>query len=1089
MDFILCEQQARNKHFAPRLIPGQYLPRKGLLDGLLAQGASGKKLISLEAQAGQGKSNFAVQYLDRIGADSCWYQIGHEDLDPVGFITQIVTSVDLHFPGLSFPSLQKLIDNGEITPDEPGRFAEIFASEIEPALTCVHYLVFDDIHLLEDSPNSLRFLQLLIEAAPDRLRFILLSRRSTLSDLMPRNRIQIDNEDLSLSRNEIAELCTSILHLPTPGDRVQELYRSTEGWIMGVLLAGQSISGTVVNGTEPRLRALDGKEEVDIFNYFQQEVLSSLSADLRRTLLLLSLLETIPLSLAQNLAGNEDTLKYLHQSGHQNHFVRQLDAENSTFAFHHLFRDCLRNAAASELPLDQHREVYGKAATWYQNHGQSEKALDYYLRAEEYPTAGSLLQQLGPTLLAGNRLVTLQGVLTQLPRAILEDNAWLTFFCGVTSMDKDPTGAYRYLHEASEKFAKEGDLLGELLSATNLVYFHCLVDGRLKSGGHFLDRADSLYGQLVDKLSVSVRFQIAQVLSLGCLYIGADVISSGNYADIAKQAAEVVGHDNFIFGATLCNTYRYGFQGDWQMFRKAIDRLMALYVSPLVSGQNKMTFRLIYLNFLAMEGDFESYHYLKDVLLKGDVKGIAEKTIFAPFLLVWDIDTYIATGRLDEAGKLIKDGLELGGIASGPHMRSQYLHYQAYLFALQGEKEEALAAARESRQLRMAAGGGYFVALNSMILGAVYAQLQLPELAEPLLQSAIDFSTETGNDFNRAAAHGHRAHLRLATGDQAGALADIRQMLRCLQEKAYVHFFTWTPRIVADLLRVAVDHGIEVDFARALYGERLGQALLADGRSVPLLKIKSLGGLLLEIDGVARVASHQLTPGQRDILAMLIAAPEGGLLTGEVQLALWTDSPEKKARSKFDNLLSRLRKVLEESFGSGAAKVYLKLEKGMLSLQNCSIDVTGFQRKARAGLKHQKRKEFSQAVNALRSAHNLWGGEFCPGVQAADSVIDFRHDLLNLYLQSARHLHNMLLANGQRDGALKVAENALRYDRTNEVLVRKVHSFHVQNGDLVKARRSVRRYEDALRREDYPAGEIKEILEGFWQGRDDLVAQ
>lgn len=1073
-------QYLATKTCVPRLDPERCLQRKRLLENVLMRGGAGKQLISIVAQAGQGKSHFASLLLAATGAACSWYQVAGEDKDPVAFISTLAATLRLHLGETSFPLLRKLLDNGEITASEPIRFAQIFAAELEACLPTNFHLVFDDIHLLEDSPASLLFLRSLIEASSNKSRFLLIARREVLPDLAVTNTLHIGTEALALNRSEIAEVCASVLQIPVSADVIQRLHRTTGGWIMGVLLAGHSLSGAAGGNDLRRLELLQQNEQSDIFTYFQQEVLSSLADELRRTLLKLSLLETIPLSLAQTLAGGIGIQQLLEQFTRQNLFVRQIDKDNGTFVFHHLFRDCLRNAAGNELPPDQHRTVYLNAADWHQSHAQPEKALDYYLQAEDYATAGTLLQQLGPGLVASNRLVTLQAALDRLPEKVLDANAWLCFFYGVTHMECDPPEAYRYLKSGSDSFAEEKDLFGELLAATHLVNFHCLIDGMLKSGGPFLERADKLYVQLAEKLNFSSRFQIVQILSLGFIYISADSIKAGRYTAIAQQLAEEAGHDNFAFGATLSEIYRYGFQGNWKRLRKAVEELTPLYCCATVSDLNKMTYRMLVLNLLAMEGDFDCYLHLKEVLLKGSIKGISEKTVFAPFLLVWDIDTYIATGRIDEAIKAVKESFELGGAANGPHMRSQYLHYQAYLFALQGKKDDSLAAAKESSQLRTVAGGEYFIALNALILGAAYVQLQMPEEAEPLLSRAIKFSTETGNGFNCAAAHAHRAYSRLTSGNQPGALDDIRQMLRSLKEQDYAHFFSWTPRIIEGLLRVAVDHGIETDYARKLASERLGKVLLPDNKTVQLLKIKTLGGLSLEIDGITRMTASQLTPGQRDILAMLIAAPEGSLSTGEVQLTLWPESSDKKARSTLDNLLSRLRRTLDETFGPQTSKNYLVLEKGILHLRYCQIDITEFQNRVQAGFKYLKGKEFWQAGNALRSAHSLWTGEFMPGVQSADSVNDLRHDLLNLYLECARQLPEILLTNGQRDEALKVAQEALRYDQTNEVLIRWIYNFHTHNSDLEKAVKSIRQYTKALTRDGYTSSEIEEILEGFW---------
>ena len=82
-----------NKFYPPQIDPARHLVRTRLLDDLLSAEPP-PKLILIEAQAGQGKSTLAAQYLSRLDCHSAWYQIG-----PEVNALEIPRFLDKPFPG------------------------------------------------------------------------------------------------------------------------------------------------------------------------------------------------------------------------------------------------------------------------------------------------------------------------------------------------------------------------------------------------------------------------------------------------------------------------------------------------------------------------------------------------------------------------------------------------------------------------------------------------------------------------------------------------------------------------------------------------------------------------------------------------------------------------------------------------------------------------------------------------------------------------------------------------------------------------------------------------------------------------------
>lgn len=186
MDHLFNEIRARipaNKFYPPVLDPTQYLPRKRLLQELLQGKGRNSKIILIEAQAGQGKTTLVAQYLEWVNAPFAWYQVGPEDGDPVLFLTALLSCLMNALPGFRSPLLEEMIEKGEVSFLELPRFANILLGDLDGFLKNDFQVVFDDLHLLEDSEASIALLGYLLETAPPRLRFVLVARRPVSLDM------------------------------------------------------------------------------------------------------------------------------------------------------------------------------------------------------------------------------------------------------------------------------------------------------------------------------------------------------------------------------------------------------------------------------------------------------------------------------------------------------------------------------------------------------------------------------------------------------------------------------------------------------------------------------------------------------------------------------------------------------------------------------------------------------------------------------------------------------------------------------------------------------------------------------------------
>ncbi len=593
--------------------------------------------------------------------------------------------------------------------------------------------------------------------------------------------------------------------------------------------------------------------------YFNREVLPALPEDLREALFQLSLLEMVPVPLAQEITGLADIGDRLSALNRKNFFVYSLDEDGAIFRLHHLFRDFMKEQAEKHLSPDEIIRVRRQAADYFLQMGEPRHALPQLLRLGDYADIEEFLGREGLRLVELNRIASLDALLAALPEKIILDYPWMSYFMGISLMEKAPPRALTFFEKARLLFSQQRGSKGELLTLAQLIQFHCNIDCQFHLGKEPLCRANELFPVARPSLDSQSVILAAMYLSLGFCIIQVNPGKARGYCDLAlslAQKEELVNLETFV---RFNKGIQHAFFGKHRKMLREIENSLHLLQVPQVSNLNRMMLRILHLNALALVGDFENFFHQEEAF-RNDTRGdLVLETVAGPILLINKIDAAVAEGRLDIARERIEQGLSWGSAAANPHLRSQFLHYQALVLALAGQQEETVAVAERSRHLRQMAGGEIWSTVSDMILGGALMLADRPQKAETLLTSAIEKSTRFGENFLRAGAYAYRACLFLKQGRQASALEDISRFLSSMRENGYSHFFTWTPKVMGSLLETAVRHGIEVDYARYLAARRLHASILDNGESIPLLRIKTFGEFTISV-GDRRVLRARILP-------------------------------------------------------------------------------------------------------------------------------------------------------------------------------------------------------------------------------------
>lgn len=105
-----------NKFYPPHIDDSQSLLRDHLLRAKLPDNRHSKKAIIIEAQAGQGKTTLAYQFLQFNNNRFIWYQVGTEDSDPIFLLSSLLTNLTQNLEGFNSPKLTSILSEGSVGP-------------------------------------------------------------------------------------------------------------------------------------------------------------------------------------------------------------------------------------------------------------------------------------------------------------------------------------------------------------------------------------------------------------------------------------------------------------------------------------------------------------------------------------------------------------------------------------------------------------------------------------------------------------------------------------------------------------------------------------------------------------------------------------------------------------------------------------------------------------------------------------------------------------------------------------------------------------------------------------------------------------
>ena len=1025
------------------------------------------------AQAGQGKTTFIQQYLKQYSLSFCWYQLGEEDGDPFFMAQALLFALLEKFPALQGSISMEMANNGSLSAADLPQLANSLLHDLAKVVQEPLYLIFDDLHFIKEQQASLDFLVHLIAASPAHLHFILASRAPVAMPVKVvnpgANTVCLGNADLALNEGETHSYLSRLADGSVSTDLSHQLHSATEGWPMGI--CAMAFSGVRPGSSAVNVMA----STADCYRFLQEEVWQNIGVDQQQLMLKLCLLEQIPVQLADVILARHDSARQLTELAKGNLFIRVHGNQRDLFSFHHLYCEFLRAKAHELLTQAEINGVWHDAAVFFNGKGEVDTALAYLAMMADYDAIEELLASHGMQIIAANRPHTLARLLKKIPPEVVSQYGWISFFAGLVQIDAAPRQALPMLLAALAYFDNRGDSLGSLLACARIIYGHFIGTGSYNEGSLFLSRAEELYTDLQDELPVYHRIFVEMNLAVGFCFFRMDRLAAEKYGQHAARLAKDNSMHNFLAASRFVLASIYHLLGNRYLFSCEAEEARDSIFSPFVGTLHKMSLEIIQLSYLQMHGDFDNYFRLRDALISHTHDQVLEQTFARSSFRIWEATIEVSLGNYDKASHLLhlEESSSLGSTTA--HMKSVFLQWRAYVAALRSERDGVVAWCEESMALRQVAGGPFYEVLNLVVVGATYAALAMEE-ATDILNRAVAQAAELDSAYLLACSHLQRGCWRLGQGDENGR-EDIEVLVELMARHRYGYLWTITPDQVEFLQGFCATACLK-PLNELLVPILLQAEITAKGKSIPLLELTSFGEMKGIVQGEVVFRGVDFTPAQRQVMAMLLAAPQFSLNQSTVELVLWPDAEPEKARANFEMLLMRLRKTINKFLISPLAKEYLQLKRGVLRLCHCRADLQLFNKYAEKGISCFGSRKFWQAENYFYLATALWQGGYFPEASGNSLIWSCRDSSLQSYLKLVRDWAAVLMERQEFGQAMELIDQALLFDGLNIELVSLSYLLR-QKSTPGQTRKVVDRYRQALVADDFSEDEIAEMVAGL----------
>lgn len=407
-----------------------------------------RRATLITAPAGYGKTTLVNNWARQLPIPVSWVSLDEKDNDLVRFWNYAKAAMEQALGGRSgsFHSLSSTLTPGQYEPFLVALLNKLNHLQ-QPLL-----LVLDDWHVIDDK-SILSSMSFFLEYLPQAVHICFVSRTApewSKARWMSRGWInEFDMGYLRFNLRETVDFFRIYTDQEISREQVEQMLATTEGWVTGLKLFSLFMRHQERIPTIPTTARSGDRDRIE--RYLLEEVFDTLDEATQRFLVKISVLDRFNGSLCERLTGEPDGAAKLAELARAKLFLVPLDEDHQWYRFHHLFGDFLRMQLKRRCP-ELTTELYAAAASWCEQQGLEEDAVDYYLAGHHYHEAIRLLKQM-KSLLIRRQFSTLRIWLSAIPEELLREHHYL-YFSYILSLlwDNDPVLAQKHLQLAEQYY-------------------------------------------------------------------------------------------------------------------------------------------------------------------------------------------------------------------------------------------------------------------------------------------------------------------------------------------------------------------------------------------------------------------------------------------------------------------------------------------------------------------------------------------------------------------------------------------------------------------------------------------------------------
>ncbi|WP_430228843.1 BTAD domain-containing putative transcriptional regulator [Nitrosomonas communis] len=986
-------------------------------------------IIWVNGSPGAGKTVFVTSLLKKQHASFLWYRIdsGEKDVADIFYFLALAAQKNHPRKKLNLP-----VFTSEYAGDVEN-FARVFFRELFASLTKESAIVLDNCHELEKNAAFFRLIQIVIDQMPEGLQLICISRNrlpAALKRLYTNYKLlDIGNAELEFNSQE-GQAFLKWFDPQLDDLQIQHIQSQTQGWAAGMILMAKQCRTSGL--TE------DVNIEENIFDYLAAEILIHLPKEQHKFLVASALFTQLTAEMGMQLTGCKQAQSYLNEFFSKNFLIKRIEKSNPIYRFHPLFRNLLLTQAITTFTQAYWRKLQLKAAMILIKQNSILEAMLLYQQLQDWSSLKKLLFQQATQLIHSGRHHTVIQWMQALPIKYLEMDAWMKYWYAIALQPVSPFLTEAHMEKCYQLFDINHDIEGiysSWVAAVESIIISWDDFSRLKV---WMNRFDEIRKHYHPRPSIElkIKFYMAAINGLTI------------YDPHHPRLKTLIRICERLFLSTPMKTIKLllGTQlAQYYMFNCQLTKLRtsAAFLELIVEDQaipamvRIMSTYLLANQRLFMADTIKALEYAQRGLQLSELSGIRS---FEAVLLATIVGCHINNGDLISAEIVLQRTIKY----ENAYQRiSTVMHYSyaVWLAALAGKLHQAFEQSQKTLQLaKLVHFKIACVSLWSLEV-QILAELSLWHKAEQTLSLLSTAAIDTNNNHNLIQYHIADAWLAYLRQNQLRTLAALKELLQILHTEEIVAFFGWRPKVLTSLCLLAIENGIEEEFAvHLLQKHRLLACPPTYLEKWPWpVRIYSFGSLIVEVEGKQIEHSGKSQKKILELLETLVIL--GGRKAPSIQLTdiLWPDVDGDLARQSLETALHRLRKLL--------GKEAIILNSGLVSLNSnyCWLDLCAFEETVDKLEQAFTDEQSSEIIKLTDRLLKLYQGPFLKDFDSGLGILK-QSQLLNKLFRALDLSISFHEKKGEYDRACLLLNKAVELRPLTEASYRQLMSYYIRQG-------------------------------------------